>query len=296
MVSVLCVGIATLDYVYAVPALPISAAKHRATALEVVGGGIAANAAVAVARLGGKALLATRLGDDATGDVIRAELGFEGVDCALSVPEAGRRSPVSAIMVDVAGERMVVSYADPGMPNEPAWLPATLPADTAAVLGDTRWEAGAVHLFKLARAAGILAVLDADRKPASQELLALATHVAFSEQGLTELTGIDEAQAALRSLGTQQSWHAVTCGDRGVHIWHAGKGSHVPAFVVATVDTLGAGDIWHGAFALALGEGKSEQAAVMFANAAAAIKCTRFGGRKGAPTRIELEQFLGECP
>jgi sulfofructose kinase len=66
----------------------------------------------------------------------------------------------------------------------------------------------------------------------------------------------------------------------------------VPAFETEVVDTLGAGDIWHGAFALSLGEGRREPDAARFANAAAAIKCTRFGGRAGAPTRHEVEQFM----
>jgi sulfofructose kinase len=66
----------------------------------------------------------------------------------------------------------------------------------------------------------------------------------------------------------------------------------VPAFAVTAVDTLGAGDVWHGAFALALAEGDSELAAVRAASAAAAIKVTRHGGRAGAPTRAERDELL----
>ena len=68
--------------------------------------------------------------------------------------------------------------------------------------------------------------------------------------------------------------------------------AHLPAFAVEAVDTLGAGDVWHGAFALGLAEGQGERAAIRFASAAAAIKCTRFGGRAGAPQRTEIEAFL----
>ena len=63
-----------------------------------------------------------------------------------------------------------------------------------------------------------------------------------------------------------------------------------------TVDTLGAGDVWHGAFALALAEGQGERQSVRFASAVAAIKCTRFGGRAGTPTRDEVERFLAAHP
>jgi len=134
MTSVLCVGIAVLDYVFAVGAMPARPEKYRAKDLAVIGGGIAANAAVAVARLGGKALLATRLGTDATGDAIVAELEREGVDCSPTLRFDGLRSPTSAVLIDEAGERLVVSYSDPQIPSDPAALPTKLPAGTRAVL------------------------------------------------------------------------------------------------------------------------------------------------------------------
>ncbi len=296
MPRLFCTGIATLDYVYGVAAMPTTATKHRASALEVVGGGIAANAAVAAARLGGAVTLATRLGDDLAGDAIRAELAGEGVNLSASRPEPGRRSPVSAIMVDPAGERMIVSYSDPAMPDEPEWLAAALPAGTGAVLGDTRWAAGSRRAFALAREAGVPSVLDGDRRPDLPELVSLATHIAWSEQGVAEQTGVADPVEALRSFGRAPNWLAVTCGERGVYMLKDGVVSHTPGFAVKAVDTLGAGDVWHGAFALALAEGMDEERAVRFASATAAIKCTRFGGRKGAPTRAEVERFLGGNP
>jgi len=90
--SVICIGIATLDYIYGVETLPTEGKKYRASALEVQGGGIAANAAVAIARLGGAASLLTRLGDDLTGDAVRTGLVREGVNVAASLAEAGRRT------------------------------------------------------------------------------------------------------------------------------------------------------------------------------------------------------------
>jgi sulfofructose kinase len=65
---------------------------------------------------------------------------------------------------------------------------------------------------------------------------------------------------------------------------------------LTAVDTLGAGDTWHGAFAVALADGLSEDEAVRFASAAAALKCTRFGGRDGAPSRREVDRFLAGAP
>ena len=82
---------------------------------------------------------------------------------------------------------------------------------------------------------------------------------------------------------------AVTDGAEGVLM---ADGSRLPARQVQVVDTLGAGDVWHGAFALRLAEGSAEGEAVAFANAAAALKCTRAGGRLGTPSRDETERFM----
>jgi len=81
-----------------------------------------------------------------------------------------------------------------------------------------------------------------------------------------------------------------------VYALEKGELRRFPAFVVPVVDTLGAGDVWHGAFALALAEGRDEAEAVRFASAAAAIKVQRAGGRSGAPTRVELDEFLAAHP
>jgi sulfofructose kinase len=111
-------------------------------------------------------------------------------------------------------------------------------------------------------------------------------------QGLRDATGLDEPRAALAAFPPTRSWVAVTNGAEGVFFREGGAVLHEPAFPVAAVDTLGAGDTWHGAFAVALADGKTEREAVRFASAAAAIKCTRFGGRDGAPSRAEVEAFL----
>jgi sulfofructose kinase len=288
MTGVFCLGISTLDYVYSVEILPTRGEKYRSNALAVVGGGCAGNASVAIARLGGRCWLATRLADDLPGQEIVADLAREGVETAFARRVPGLRSPVSAILVDAQGERMVISYSDPQMPEDTAWLPTVLPEGARAVLADTRWGEGALAALRLARAAGVPGVLDGDRKPPHPDLVETASHVAFSAQALAELSGEADPRAGLARIACEGStWLAVTLGKNGAV-------AHLPAFAVEAVDTLGAGDVWHGAFALALAEGQSERAAIRFASAAAAIKCTRFGGRAGAPRRDEIEAFLAQ--
>jgi sulfofructose kinase len=297
MAHLVCVGIATLDQVFAVEAMPARAEKYRSHHLHVTGGGTAANAAVAAARLGAKVGFHSVLGDDRIGDEILDGLAAEAVDCRGVRRVAGARSPLSAILVDAAGERLIVSYADPALPWSTGHLPPELPAGVDAVLGDTRWQAGSAHFFRLARAAGVPAVLDADRAPHEvPEILRLATHVAFSRQGARDLTGEDDPRSALRAMGESPStWTAVTNGAEGVFFWRDGAIIHEPAFAVAAADTLGAGDTWHGAFAVRLAEKASEAQAIRFASAAAAIKCTRFGGRDGSPSRQEVDTFLARA-
>jgi sulfofructose kinase len=298
MGTVLCVGIATLDQVFRVEVMPSRPEKYRSNALHVTGGGTAANAAVAAARLGAAVSFYGVLGNDHVGNEIVAGLNAERVGCGGIRRVAGRRSPLSAILVDKAGERLIVSYADPELPWSTDHLPDALPAGVDAVLGDTRWQAGSAHFFRLARAARVPAILDADRAPQDvPELMDLATHVAFSHQGARDLTGEEDPAAALRRIGMRPAtWVAVTHGAEGVFHWRRGEVAHEPAFQLTAVDTLGAGDTWHGAFAVALADGLSEDEAVRFASAAAALKCTRFGGRDGAPSRREVDRFLAGAP
>jgi sulfofructose kinase len=295
MASVLCIGIAVLDHVFQVETMPLRAEKYRSKQMMTVGGGIAANASVAIARQGGRSFLITRLGDDSVGETILNEIARDGVDVSLSRRFEGLKSPLSCILVDAAGERMIVSYSDTGIPDDPAWLPAALPSGVGAVLGDTRWEEGSLRMFGLARKAGAFAVLDADRKPANDTVIAASTHAAVSLQACIELTGENDARKGVAALRQRfGNWLAVTDGENGV-FWTDGDAiRHTPAFKVAVVDTLAAGDTWHGAFALGLAEGMGEAAAVRYASAVAALKCTRFGGRAGIPDRAEVDLFLKE--
>jgi len=106
-------------------------------------------------------------------------------------------------------------------------------------------------------------------------------------------TGLKDYGAALKKFGeVYKGFLAVTDGPDGVYWLDGGEVRHMPAFKVEAVDTLGAGDTFHGAFAIALVETGDTVAALRFAAAAAALKCTRFGGMMGAPTRAEVDAFL----
>ena len=127
----------------------------------------------------------------------------------------------------------------------------------------------------------------------TDQLVTLATHLVFSAEGLRATTGRDDLGEGLQRIGAHtQAFLAVTDGANDI-LWHEGRAlRRLPVFAVDAVDTLAAGDVFHGAFVLALAEGRGELDALRFAAATAAIKCTRFGGGAGAPNRAEVEAFL----
>lgn len=300
MKVVLCVGHAVQDYVFRTPQLPQRAEKYRATGFFTQGGGPAATAAVTVARLGGEARLVARVGADPVADVLQRELEGYGVDCRHVRHFAGHTCSVSSVFVDDHGERLIVNHTDPQMPTDCAWLEEAVSFEgVSAVLADTRWPAGAVWALRRARSLGLPAVLDADTPVSlASGLLDAPSHLAFSLPGLRDIdasaTDRQSAGVALQQIADRHRvWCCVTLGAEGVLIADATASlQHVAACEVTAVDTLGAGDVWHGAFALALAEGMDERAAVRAASATAALKVSRFGGRDAVPTRAERDQFL----
>lgn len=297
MTKIVTTGVAVVDFVFFVDEMPRLAEKYRARGAEITGGGGAANAAAAVARLGGHAMLASRLGSDQVADMIAAGLEAAGVDCTMLRRFEGRRSSFSSVFIDSAGERQIVNFRDPELPMDAGWLKAALPDDFDAALADTRWPDGAEVLMRTAGERGVPGVLDAEAPIREAEAaLQLASHVAFSAQGLRDWGGHDDLAKALTDVAVETgSFVCVTDGANGVTWRHGAVSGFEPAFAIKPVDTLGAGDVWHGAFALRLGEGASPPEAIRFASAVAAIKCTRINGRAGYPARAETEDFLKEA-
>lgn len=284
-----------LDTIYSVAEIPVTPVKVLATGYTECGGGMAANAAVAAARLGARVEYWGRVGDDPLGQRIVDELDAEGVgvDHVRRVPHCA--SPCAAILVDPRGERLICAYNDPRLDRDATWLPLERVDAVDAVLADTRWPEGAAALLDQARARGKVAVLDGEIGPVP-DLLALmprATHVVFSASGLAAACPGNGPGASLRrAAALTPAFVGVTLGADGF-LWLAGDVEYrVPALEIVAVDTLAAGDVWHAAFTLALAERQAIDVAARFANVAAALKCARMGGRRGTPTRAEVAERL----
>jgi sulfofructose kinase len=297
MVSILCLGMSALDAIYQVKAIPAQPTKILATGFTEGGGGMASNASVAVSRLGGRAHYWGRVGNDELGTRILALLAADGVDVGTVRRVEGSVSPSAAILVADDGERLVCAYNDPKLDHDASWLPISRVREFAGVMVDVRWPAGAAAVLDAAHAAGVPSVLDGDIGPpeATLDLARRADRVAFSEPGLALLSGTAAPGEGLRRMAAAITAQVgVTLGPEG-YLWlEDGQERRAAAPRITAVDTLAAGDVWHGAFTLALGEGRDVATAARFANVAAAIKCTRFGGRLGAPTRAEVETLLAK--
>ncbi len=292
---IICVGHAALDRIYRIEAFPPEPTKVRALEHIEAGGGMAANAAVAVARLGGRAELWSRTGDDAAGAVVRAGLQGERVDVRYLQAFEGARTSTSAIIVDRQGERLIVGQRDAGMPSGTSWLPLERVREADAVLGDLRWLEGLRSVFARARQENVPTLLDADlgAREALQSLLRLTDYAIFCAPALRELvpSGSDEERLA-SVLAQGPTYAGVTLGAEG-YLWRDRNGSgRLPAFGVPVADTTGAGDAFHGAMALFLAEGRPMSQCALMASAVAAMKCTRLGSRAGLPNRAQLDAFL----
>ncbi len=282
-----------MDTIFRLEHLPEGPGKVIPLEAAEVAEGMAAAQAASIVRLGGRAALWASAGDDATGDRLIAQIGAEGVDCSRVRRVRGARSGFSSILMDRKGSTIIVPQYDPQVMAPPERAPDLNGFD--AVMVDVRWPAAARLALAVARAAGIPAILDADvaALPTLQELAPLATHIVASEGAGKLLAGAaDPAEAAANLAGTYAATIVVTGGGDGCWWSDAGRIRHVPAPRVEAIDTLGAGDVFHGAFALLLAEGRPMNEILLFASAAAAIKCTRFGGRLGAPSRAEVEALL----
>jgi sulfofructose kinase len=279
-----------VDQIEAPPAKVM--ARNRCTVVD----GMAISAACAFQKLGGQARVWARTGQDAEADAMRFALTQEGVDASGLHTVAGARSSHAAVIVDAQGQRLVVPFHDPQVDTSPHWLPLHQLAQTDLLHCDVRWPEGALAALHAAKALGILTMVDGDVAPQEvlQRLMPLADYCVFSDAGLRVYTGIADVQTALLQVAAlgQNRHVGASCGADGYFWVQDGRIAHAPAPQVQVVDTLAAGDVFHGALALAILEGHGMAVAARFACMAASLKCTQFGGRLGCPSRAEVTQAL----
>jgi sulfofructose kinase len=296
---ILCIGMPVRDLTFRIEELPARGFKVNASHFEEISGGNALNAAIGIVRLGGRASICGPMGDarETSSQYIFDKLAREGIDTQHIVHMPDLVTPISNIMIDPSGERTIVTFRDPQLWKVRLPDADTLLKDCSAILTENRCAEFCTDLCVEARRRDIPVIVDVDRTMSLREgLLTASSHLVFSSEALQSTADLtDESEALKKIAKLTPSFLAVTRGARGT-VWldQHQTPKHTPAFPVHTVDTLGAGDVFHGAFALAVTEKQDIPAALRFASAAAALKCTRFGGAFAAPQRAEVEELLGQ--
>jgi sugar/nucleoside kinase (ribokinase family) len=297
MSRLVCLGLVVKDMVFHVHHIPPTPQKLTAQSMRVGFGGMAAAAAAAAAALGGEVEFWGRIGDDDIGREALQAFKTRGVETCVKVM-ANSQSPVSAVIVDDAGERMLAAYLGQ-MDLDADWLPLDRLTGVKAVHADFRWVAGARALYLAAQKIGCPRVLDADagNVQALEELIPLADHVIFSESGLAGLAkGKHVEQALLGVAADRDVVVGVTLGERGSLFAHRGSLHSFAAPQVVALDTNGAGDVFHGAYALAMARQMSWPDAVRYATATASLKCTKPHGWAQLPTDQDVIAFMKAQP
>lgn len=271
---VVCVGLATLDTIVALPRHPEADDRVIATDIVVAGGGPAATAAVTLARLGVPTYFVGAVGDDERGKRIRDGLEREGVDVSELAPVPGARSPQSVVLVSRGGRAICAHPGD---------LPTPAPSDRARGLcADASWVHADHVGYAAGRGLGRLS-LDAGNPVDDLDLRDVALY-APTEEALRERFGGPE-----HALGAGTELVVVTRGERGSAAYAAdGTVVEAPGVPVDVVSTLGAGDVFHGALLARLVGGAPLEDALGFANECAALSCRALDGRSAIPTAAEL--------
>ncbi|MBW3086048.1 Sulfofructose kinase [Austwickia sp. TVS 96-490-7B] len=282
MTDLVCVGLAVLDVVHRVDRPPVWGRKHVAVSTEMCAGGPATNAAICAARLLGSATLITGLGSGPAADTVRAELAEWNVDVHDIAPR-GWSLPVASCVVDQSGERTVISS---GALQTPFVL--TGPAGDAleraeVLLLDGHHPAAAVTALDLARSRGVRTLLDAGSAKAHVEAWLPRIDVAAGSADYATGLGTDLAGAIRHVLAAGVEVAVMTDGPDAIQ-WATAKDPtatirrcHPPH--IEAVDSLGAGDAFHGALAAGLTVGMDLDVAIDAAARVAAKRVACRGAR-----------------
>ncbi len=301
--NIVVIGSANMDLVLPVERLARAGETLPGGDLALVAGGKGANQACAAAKLRGRVAMIGQVGNDAFGAKLRASLAEASVD-TTRIGISARPTGCACICVLPGGENSIIVSAGANadvLPENalvnPDWMKAG-----AFLLAQLEIPLGTVEAaFARAKAAGVTTILDpAPVRALPSELLGNVDYLTPNQSEAAALLGdpdlriADYAEAERAAARLAESGAAVVLklGSLGCFVYAGETRRAVPGFEVTAVDTTAAGDVFNGAFAVALAEGKPLLDAARFANAAAAVSVTRAGAQTSIPTRPEVDDFL----
>lgn len=298
--DVVGVGANSVDFVYRLPAAPRAdspTAKLRISSHTVSCGGQMATALAACAALGLRPAYVGAVGTDDNGRRVTRELAGRGIDLSQVVTRDAPNQFAVITVDERTGERIVLWDRDDRLLLQPAEVPAALIASARLVHVDDVDEAAALRAATLARDAGVPATSDLDRvTDRTMDLVAAVSIPIFAEHVVPALTGEADPERGLRRL---RQGHAgmlcITLGPRGSMMLVDDRLYVEPGIAVQAVDTTGAGDVFRAGFIHALLNGAAPAQILRFANAAAALSCTRAGALNSVPTLAEVTSFMASA-
>ena len=295
------IGFCSNDHLAVLPFIPMDT-KVRMLSHRIMGGGPAANSTAGAASLGLSAAFAGTVGDDADGDMILRDFRAQGVDTSMVKVRPGATSAIAYLWIEEKTGNRSCAWTREGLDELTADEINPEAIASAKILHvDGHNAAGAIAAAKVAREAGVLVNYDAGtHRDGMEELLGLADLMICSEEFILKLTGLKDAEEAVRQVWAKYRPKVcgATMGVRGSMAFDGKDFVRCPAFKVEkVVDTTGCGDLFHTGFAIRYLETQDLMECQRFGAAVSAIKCRGLSGRPpSAPTRAEVEAFLQAHP
>ena len=285
MNSILVVGLVTVDLIYYLNKLPDKGIKYVSEKQILSTGGNASNASIAISRLGGSVTFISTIGNDFFGNYILNELKKENIDTNNIIKKNNINTSNSCINIDGKGERQIVNFRSKELDFSDNYFIKKNIFD--AYLTDGRLENASIFILKEAKKNNKPGILDAEN-PVNENAIKEASHIAFSLQGLKSFTNTSSIKDSLKLVkNISNNFSCVTDGENGVFFLDEDELIQLKPPKIDVIDTLGAGDAWHGAFTLAISLRKPLLDACKYANIVAAKKCENLGGIKGSPYKFD---------
>lgn len=295
--DVIGLGANSVDYVYMLPAYPQASgarAKMRVSAHFLTCGGQMVTALATCSRMGLRTKYIGTTGTDDNGRRIREELGRWTIDLTDAIIRDVPNQFAVILVEEQSGERIVLWDRHDGLRLREREVPAEVFLSTRVLHVDDVDQDAAIRAARLARDRGIVVTSDIDRlNDLTEELVASVSIPIFAEHVPPALTGEHDPERALRKLRRgHNGLLCVTLGANGAMALDGDRPIYLPAFQVDAADTTGAGDVFRGAFIWALLEARPPEEVLRFANAAAAVSCTRVGAINGVPSTEETLRMM----
>jgi ribokinase len=297
---IVVVGSINMDLVARCAQIPRPGQSLIGTGFDTTPGGKGANQAVAAARLGYPVQMVGAVGEDVFGKALLDNLAGAGVGTA-AVKRVDGPSGVATILVAENGENSIVVVPGANGKVEPSFIDSQADLIRSAGMVLCQLELPMETLSRVVElCADACVMLMLDPAPAATLSGEVWRKTAWFTPNETEAAfylgeALKPEDAAKQLIGRGLRCVALKRGGEGAYLAVAGgKAALAPAFTVQAVDTVGAGDCFNGAFAVALLEGKDPWTAARFASAAAAISVTRKGAQASMPSRDEVNEFLAK--